>query len=341
MSQSAPAKHVSTELIRILKRGLASSAAMMDGPAGLLRVTGADRLDLLHRLSTNSLLELHPGQARPTVFTTDKGRVVDVVAVLVRRDDVLLLGPAPLAGRLREWIGKFIIMEDVQVTDIGGDLEAVSLAGPEARSVAEFIAGAEIPPGSFLEVARNGERTLVAVMQHPEGGRASIVVDREHAAPLLERLSARTQVVQGEAATCTRIAFGIPAAGHELSEAFTPYDAGLRHAISFTKGCYIGQEVIARLDTYQKLRKGMTGVVVMPAGEQQPAPVPLFSGDEEAGVMTSVAQLGAGGIGLAVVRSPHAPHAVLAVGRPSASHGIARVVSLPFVPSDLDLLEHA
>jgi folate-binding protein YgfZ len=314
---------------------------MPEGAAGLLRVTGADRLDLLHRLSTNELLGMHPGEARLTVFTTDKGRIIDAVSVLIGADDVLLLGPAALADRLREWIAKFIIMEDVQVTDIGLELEAVSVAGPDAQSVAESIAGVTIAPDSFVQVASDGGTTLVAVMQHTEGARASIVVAREHAAPLHARLSARTQVLQGEAVECARIAFGIPAAGHELSETFTPYDAGLRHAISFTKGCYVGQEVIARLDTYQKIRKGLTGVVVMPAGQELPAPGPLFSGDEEAGVMTSAVQIGAGGIGLAVVRLPHAPHTVLAIGGPSAPRSVARLVALPFVPSDLDLLEHA
>jgi folate-binding protein YgfZ len=339
MPQSTPAKHMSTELIRTLKRGIASSCAMQEGAAGLLRVTGADRLDLLHRLSTNALLGMHPGQAQPTVFTTDKGRIIDAVAVLIGTDDILLLGPAALADRLREWIANFIIMEDVQVTDAGQELEAVSVAGPDAQSVAGFIAGVNVAPDSFVHVAADEGTTLVAVMQHPEGARASIVIARKHAAPLLARLSARTQVLQGEAAEAGRIAFGIPAAGHELSEAFTPYDAGLRHAISFTKGCYVGQEVIARLDTYQKIRKGLTGVVVMPAGEQVPAPGPLFAGTEEAGVMTSVVSIGAGGIGLAVVRMPHAPHTLLALGGPSAPQSVARVVALPLVPSDLDLLE--
>ena len=87
-----------------------------------------------------------------------------------------------------------------------------------------------------------------------------------------------------------RIAHGVPSIGAEISEAFNPYEVGLRSAISFTKGCYIGQEVIARLDTYKKVQREPWGIVL---DADQPAPRPgasLIQGESEIGVLTSISE---------------------------------------------------
>jgi folate-binding protein YgfZ len=97
---------------------------------------------------------------------------------------------------------------------------------------------------------------------------------------------------------------GIPREGCELIDSFNPYETNLRHAISFTKGCYIGQEVIARLDTYQKVQRRLVGL----SFEQKPlkgdTPLPMSMDSEEIGVLTSASQYPLGGrfVGLGVVK---------------------------------------
>jgi folate-binding protein YgfZ len=94
-----------------------------------------------------------------------------------------------------------------------------------------------------------------------------------------------------EAYDALRISLGIPAAGHEIAESFNPYDAGLRQDISFTKGCYIGQEVIARLDTYQKIRHRPMGLVLSRGGAPGPGRVVLEKNGGQVGWLTSATRL--------------------------------------------------
>ncbi|HEX7573278.1 MAG TPA: tRNA-modifying protein YgfZ, partial [Bacteroidota bacterium] len=117
-----------------------------------------------------------------------------------------------------------------------------------------------------------------------------------------------------------RIDRGIPAAPGELNDAFNPFECGLRDSISFTKGCYIGQEVIARLDTYGKIRRHLTRVA-SPARLPGPLPLLMLKNGAEAGTLTSMTEIPFGGkyLGLAVVRNDLAPGDTLAAGATGVS----------------------
>jgi tRNA-modifying protein YgfZ len=341
MPQKAVASGVSTDLLRTLKNSLRSSCAIVGNSSGLLQLTGADRLDLLHRLGTNDLVGMKSGQVRPTVFVTEKGRIVDLALVIVREEDVLLACSARAHERLRSWIEKYIIMDDVQVADLSSSHYRVTVPGPDAVQAMTSLAGSVIAPDTFVDRPSSGGTNLAMVTRAATGMQGTVVVDREQAGAVAERLTGMMPVLEGVEAEGARIAFGIPAAGHELSEAFNPYDAGLRHAISFTKGCYIGQEVIARLDTYQKIRRRLLGVLVRePAGNLGASPVPL-EGTGQSGVMTSLVNLGRGGIGLAVVSTEFSSPDSLMMRRQPGAPVAVHLCPLPFTVSDLDQLEHA
>jgi len=282
-------------------RTAVSGTAIFDASAwGRIRLSGRDGLDLLHRLSTNDLLSLKHGESAATVLTTEKGRIVDAIRVLRRNDDCLLLTSIGAEDLLLGWIEKYTITEDVELKIVTGETCMVSLVGPgalrtlaavrERSSLDEGFPAADVIPGAAAEIhlvvpAAGGERLW---SHFTAAGVAPIGI---HAREIF------------------RIMYGVPGRPGELSLDFNPYDVGLQAAISYTKGCYIGQEVIARIDTYQKARRSLVGL-----SSRTPAVVPgtpvINAAGEEAGRVTSWSSAGLDDcwFGLAVVRSDRAQH---------------------------------
>jgi folate-binding protein YgfZ len=128
-----------------------------------------------------------------------------------------------------------------------------------------------------------------------------------------------------------RIVQGIPAGGRELSETLHPLEVNLREDISFTKGCYIGQEVVARMDTYRKIRRRLAGILL----DEHPGvlPRPLFTADAEIGILTSAARVHIQGKipGLAVVQTPIPEGQKVSFDGGGRERGV--LVSLPMVLS--------
>lgn len=282
-------------------RTAVSGSAIFDASAwGRIRLSGRDGLDLLHRLSTNDLLSLKHGETALTVLTTEKGRIVDAIRVLRRGEDCLLLTSIGAEDLLLGWIEKYTITEDVELKIVTGETCMVSLLGPgalqtletvrEGSSRPEGFAPGDVIPGSASEIhlvvpAAGGER----LWSHFTS--AGVVPIGIHAREIL------------------RIMHGVPGRPGELNLDFTPYDVGLTEAISYTKGCYIGQEVIARIDTYQKARRSLIGLSSR-APAVAPGTLVINAAGEEAGRVTSWSSAGLDDwwFGLAVVRSDRARH---------------------------------
>lgn len=231
-----------------------------------LRATGPDFLDLLHRLSTADLRGLAPGEGRPTVLTSNKGRIVERLLVHhLGPDGVLAVAGAGNGPRIVEHLRRYTLGESTGLADIGGASRQWVLLGPRAAQ-ALAAAGLE-PPAPYG--ARAAEVAGRAV--HVLGGDGlsaagfSVVVEAraaESVGAALEQAvvqaggsSARREVLEA-----FRVLRGIPAAGHELTEERNPLEAGLWDAVSFDKGCYVGQEVVARLRTYDKVSRALVGL---------------------------------------------------------------------------------
>jgi folate-binding protein YgfZ len=260
---------------------------------GRIEVTGRDRLDLLHRLSTNSVAGLKAGSTAATVFVTDKGRVIDRVLVYAREDSLLLVTSPEREELLTTWIDKYTITENIRFRTITGDTAMLSLLG--SRMVSTFMTAAGNHPGGAEYAVVRGEYpgTEIAHVISPAGDALSLA-GIAHSLP-------RARWIGSLAYDAFRIFSGIPASPGELNDGFNPLECGLRDAVSFTKGCYIGQEVIARLDTYGKTRRHLARV-------ESPVPVPapsrLSMDGSDAGMLTSMTELPFSGLhlGLAVIR---------------------------------------
>lgn len=280
------------------------SAALVSG-AGASRMVhdGADALDLLHRLSTNDLLQLEPGRSALTVLTSERGRIIDVLNVACLREDrLLLMSESRSALPAVEWIERFTIIEDAAVRDVSGELAGFAVIGPAAPAVILSAFDVELGPGDAVSPAGAPENTvLVASNWALNGGeltRVDVVTPASEAEATWDRLSAAGASPVGEQAFhAKRISRAIPFPGSELTTEINPLEAGLKSLISFTKGCYVGQEVVARLDTYDKLQKRLAQLEFdrdLPAGAE------LTADGKRAGKVTSVSPLPVSGKFLAL-----------------------------------------
>lgn len=262
-----------------------------DLPVDIIEIAGADGLDLLHRLSTNNLLRVNEGQAAPTVFTTDKGRIVAYAHLIMLPQRLLLVVSSAFSARLIAWIDKYTIMEDVQVTR-SHNLAAVVLLGAKTSEALVRATGHELQPQAVTNMTVAGIPLHLVLMEEFGMFTGILLVSQGSAAPLLEYLlSCKIPAISSRAYTTLRTLKGIPAALHELTESFNPYEVRLTHAISFNKGCYIGQEVIARLDTYAKVQRQMCQVVMSELDDLIKPGTPLIFDGNEIGVMTTVSDV--------------------------------------------------
>ncbi|MEK7704915.1 MAG: hypothetical protein AAB426_08145 [Myxococcota bacterium] len=267
--------------------------------ADVVMVEGRDRVDLLHRLSTQDLRPLaSPGRALATLFVTDKGKLVDWVLV-VSVPERLLVRTSPGRGeRFAAWIERYTIMEDVRCT-VARDLwTSVLVQGAAAAS----CVGLEHLPSLGEGVAQEGVWWLRGHLAL--GARLEAFVPRDQEPQLIERLTG-CGVLRADAALIERwrIEAGVPSPLHEFRDEVNPLELRLgRHAVSWTKGCFVGQEVLNRIDSQDKLARELAGIevgagIVVREGDA------IVYGDERVGEVTSLASRDDGTtVGLAILR---------------------------------------
>jgi folate-binding protein YgfZ len=273
----------------------ASCAVVSRVMASRISHIGPDALDLLHRISTNDLNSLAPGRAAMTVLTSERGRVIDVLNVAFVEDGrLLLLSESAEAAPAMKWIDKFTILEDAELRDVSGELAQFALIGPSSPAVAAKVCGKAVQAGEVVAVDASGAGAVLVSSSWADLPRVDMVVPSDRAGQMWESLRAAGAVPAGEIAfTAARIARGIPISGAELTEDSNPLEAGLKPIVDFAKGCYIGQEVVARLDTYDKLQRRL---VILESGELLVAGTELADDGKRAGFVTSVSAIPVHGV---------------------------------------------
>ncbi len=312
------------EMERALREG---SAVLRRDEGGLIVLGDEDRTDFLQRMTTNNIAALRPGEAAVTVLTSPTARIVHVFTVLCRSGDLLLL-PAPgeasaLARALR---GQIFFMDKVAVQDESAEYARLRVVGPRAWECVRALYF-DLPAESGVWLQQEGLIALAQAEYDVPG--VELIVPAAHAEETLGALVAAGAVPldgpEGQAAyAARRVELGRPAPGAELTGDVNPLEAGLGWACAENKGCYTGQEIIARQVTYDKVTKSLVG---LRAAALLAPGTPLLADGREVGTVTSSAQspvLGAP-VALAVVRRPHNQPGV----RLRAGDAEAEVAALP------------
>lgn len=289
---------------------------------GRLILQDRDRLDLLQRMSTNDLRSLQVGAGCSTVLTTATARIIDRVIVYHRGETALMIANYPQI--VLNWLRRHVFWQDrFRIDDHSAELGQLELHGASAAEIADGLIGgaSSLPLHHFLE---DSARQLLVARTFPllhEG--FLIVAPYALLASLLTAWSAAERLQRADDALYERlrVAAGLPAAHHELTEDYIPLEAGLWDSVSFSKGCYIGQEIIARMESRNRLAKTLVKLHLSASAE---AGALIQAGDETVGVLTSIAeplaaQTGVAAVGLGFVKPAFAAYGTrLRVGEAQA-----------------------
>jgi folate-binding protein YgfZ len=284
---------------------------------GAIVLTGKDRASFLHGLVTNDTRKLTPGTGCAAAFLTPKGKMLADCVVLCEGDRLELDCEPELAEKIEDLLRKYLVFNDVQIaneTAANAVFHVAGEVGGEDRREEEDL---------LRRVIRLGDGAALPVAPHAHCGRPVRIVrenrtgipgyDVRCPSSLSEEIrnafvSAGAKLASTGRLEALRIAAGIPRWGFELTEAVLPDEAGLRERgfISENKGCYIGQETVARIKTYGHVNRRLILLSVsggVPARENE-----IFFENEKSGAVTSATPVGAPGkaVALAYVKRAHA-----------------------------------
>jgi folate-binding protein YgfZ len=265
---------------------------------GRLCLTGADRQRFLNGQVTNNVQALKVGEGCYAALISAKGKMLSDLNIFLLENEILLDFEPGLTAAVAQRLEKYIIADDAQVVDVGPLYGLLSVQGPKAaEAVRKVIPAVEAPanPLTFATWKDEGLGELYLVNMPRLGSDGfDLYVPTASLAMVFDRLLAATKEIGGaacgwDAMEIARIEAGIPRFGIDMDETNLPPEAGLEaRAISYTKGCYIGQEVIARIRTYGQVAKALRGLRLP---DNSPAlPVKgdkLFKDGREIGFITS------------------------------------------------------
>ena len=234
-------------------------------PFDVLKMAGAESVDFLQRISTNDFSNFTRGKIQKTLLVTDKGRILDTLWVIHRSDDLLLLVSSQMSSEVMSFLNTYIIMEDILITDVTSEYDIHLHFENNAN---------------FFQTDYFGLPVSFEIQQSEE-----LPKSLSHFPPEFE---------------AWRIENGIPITKKEIVQDFNPLELNLWNWISFTKGCYIGQEVIARLDTYDKVQRLLC--TIFSTTEIQHQEILTDESGIEIGKLTSILKTDSGFIGLALIK---------------------------------------
>jgi glycine cleavage system T protein len=309
---------------------------------GLVRITGADRQRFLHAMVSNDTEHLQPGQGCYATFLTNKGKLIADFVVYADADAYWLDFEPQMAQPFIDAIDFFVIADDVTFTDETANWGLLSLQGPEAADLLILACGQELPelpPYAHLSCQLAGHEVRLIRRSHTGEEGYQLLAPLDTLPAIWDGLwqhrdMCDARAVGLDALDILRIEAGIPLLGRDMTDETIPLEANLLDAISYTKGCYIGQEVISRIDARGHVNRQLRGLVLEGDTLPQSGDV-ILSPDREVGWITSVAHSPTLQQNIAmgyIRREVFTPGTHLEVRTGDAILG-ATVVELPFIKS--------
>jgi folate-binding protein YgfZ len=330
-------------------RALRNGAGLIDRSAarGRLRLTGADRRAYLQGLLTNDIVALTPGTGCYAAYLTAQGRMIADMRLFELGDALLVDLEMGVTPSVRDKWGMFIFSEDVQIEDRSTTTVQLGIYGPQAAEVLSQTLSAEAasPTDALRRLLES--MPLNGCATRPFNGGSAIVVRSDDVGVMgfdvvvpseageqlrAQLLQAGAVAVDGDTVEVCRVESGRPRFGVDMSEDTIPLEAGIEdRAISLTKGCYVGQEIIIRIlhRGHGRVARRLVGLSLESSSAVPARATVIRSADRDVGVVTSAVQSPALGRVIAlgyVHRDFTAPGTALSVDGTAAT-----VASLPFV----------
>lgn len=294
---------------------LRESAAWLDLDArGRFRARGEDRARLLHAMTTNHVQALKPGEGCYAFFLSSQGRILGDAHLLCLKDSILIDTEPETHDTLYQHLDKYIIADDVTLEDARAELSVIAIEGPGSTSVLEQL-GFSMPAQDYAHVSSGNVLVARITSTGQPGFRLYLAPGSKQS--LIEKLTASGihQATADDQRT-VRIENRKPRYGEDITDRHLVHETQQMHAVHFSKGCYLGQEIVERVRSRGQVHRLLTALTIS-GGDAVAAATPLKVGEAAAGEVTSSAFSPAIGkvVALAYLRSEHAkPGTKLAVG---------------------------
>jgi folate-binding protein YgfZ len=259
---------------------------------GWIRVTGEDRVRWLNGMVTNSIQQLKDGEGNYNFLLTVQGRIQGDATIFAEPDALFMETAASQVPGLMTLLDRFIIMDDVELADATGAQSGLLIAGPKAASLLAKI-GLDVEDLEMLEKRKmpwNAAQIAVLHTESPLIPRFELWADANTTSKLLEALqNAGAVTCEAQSLEWLRILEGIPLYGTDIRDRELPQETGQTRALHFSKGCYLGQEIVERIRSRGNVHRTFSAFRL--DGELPVAGAALEADNKQIGELTSVAAI--------------------------------------------------
>jgi len=277
---------------------LSAGCGVVELPVSVIRLAGEDRVRFLHNFCTADIKKMEDERSCEAFFLNTKGKTISHGVVVKRPIDLLIVSTAASPTDLMENLDRFLLSEDVQIEDVSELWRCIFVTGSNLEAV---IGKCDFSMPAADQVLLDGFRVLFAAEM---GGEGICILE-----PSAGDVESGTAIVAAGGKLCSAAAFethrirsGTPWVGHEITEANLPQEFNRdAKAISFTKGCYLGQETVARLDAMGHVNQRLAKFTWV-SGEPMAVGDVIGKNSKRAASLTSVTTVGGSQIGLGMVR---------------------------------------
>lgn len=283
-------------------QALRNTAAWIDlSGRGKIRITGEDRARLLHAMTTQHVEALKPGEGGYTFFLNAQGRILGDANLFCFEDHFLLDTEPEIKQKLYDHLDRYIIADDVTLEDVTGSLVTIAVEGPQAAEVLRRL-HAPVPETPYSTLPW-GDKVVARTSSTGSEGYFIFLpgLVKDGLVASLENLPQVTR----EDARIVRLEHGHPRYGEEISERYLVQETGQLHAVHFSKGCYLGQEIVERVRSRAQIHRVLRRLELETSDPPEPG-TKLKSGDADAAEIASAAYSPALGkvVAMAYVRMP-------------------------------------
>ena len=285
------------DLAREYQAGLDGAILLDRSHEGRIKLTGKDRFELLNRMSTNKMVDMADDEGCPTIFTNPTARIIDRIIAYNRSDHLLVITEPGQGDTMQNFLQRNIFFgDDVQIENITAQTHQLALHGTQADVILQTLAPdiADVPALHGISLTIDGADVYAMRRKAISGTHWALVTSADDGASVYEAVMQAGDVTPAGGLTYNtlRIRAGRPSRP-ELNTDFIPLEVGLWDEISFAKGCYTGQEIIARMESRARIAKTIVGLELATIVN---APAQLMHEGRKVGTMTSSVQAPTGEI---------------------------------------------